>query len=159
MTRFKNFWFPLSCRTVLRTLNYVSQPATVFRRSAWEAAGPLRTDLKAAWDYDLWLRLWRQGGGVPVPHPATAFFRWTPGSISGAHFERQFREELDAAQADAGTWAPTSVVHHALAHAIVFLYKHVVSRSPAPVTEGRVDNDPPEAVRIPEHEGAEGPAP
>lgn len=159
VTRFKDFWFPLSCRAVLRTLNYVSQPATVFRRSAWEAAGPLRTDLKAAWDYDLWLRLWRQGGGVPVPHPATAFFRWTPGSISGAHFERQFREELDAAQADAGTWAPTSVVHHALAHAIVFLYKHVLSRSPAPVTEGRVDNDPPEAVRIPEHEHAEGPAP
>ena len=35
----------------------------------------------------------------------------------------------------------------------------ISSRSPAPVTEGRVDNDPPEAVRIPEHEGAEGPAP
>ena len=151
VTRFKNFFFPISCHAFIRTLNYISQPAVVFRRTAWEKAGPLRTDMKAAWDYELWLRLWRQGGGVMVPHPDMACFRWTPGSISGSSFECQFREELDAAQADAGVWAPTSIVHHALVHAVVFLYKHL-SRHPKPVAEERIDQETPETMDFPERE-------
>ena len=126
VTRFKEAWFPLSCRAAIRTLNYVSQPATLVRRTAWDAAGPLRTDLKAAWDYDLWLRLWRRGGAVRIPgRDPVAFFRWTPGSISGANYERQFREELAVARADAGRFAPTALLHRLVARGIVACYRRM----------------------------------
>ncbi len=145
VTRFKNCFFPLSCHFLIRTLNYISQPAMVFRASAFRQAGPLRTDLKAAWDYDLTLRLWHQGRPVAVPAPELAYFRWTPGSISGSHYERQFREELDAAIADTGRPSVAIFIHHLLAHSIVFLYKRVCSRNPEPVSEERIDRQPPEA--------------
>ena len=129
VTRFKEAWFPLSSRAAIRTLNYISQPSVLIRRSAWEAAGPLRTDLKAAWDYDLWLRLWRRGGAVRVPGRAPlASFRWTPGSISGANYERQFAEELAVARADAGRFAPTALLHALVARGIVFCYRRMAPK-------------------------------
>ena len=136
VTRFKEAWFPLSCRAAIRTLNYVSQPSVLVRRSAWEAAGPLRTDLKAAWDYDLWLRLWRRGGAARVRgREPVAFFRWTPDSISGANYERQFAEELAVARADAGRFAPTALLHRLVAWGIVFCYRRMAPR-PAAAPEG-----------------------
>lgn len=122
ITFFKEFWYPLSSRFVIRVLNYISQPAMVFRRSAFELAGPLRTDLHAAWDYDLTLRLWRHGGCVRVKRPAMACFRWTPHSISGRGYKRQFAEELACAVDDAGKWAFSSIVHRFVCWGIVFCY-------------------------------------
>jgi len=129
VTRFKEFWYPLSCRPLIQTLNYVSQPAMLFRRQAFERAGPLRLDLKAAWDYDFLLRLWRHGGAVRVPRPALACFRWTPGSISGQHFSTQFREELHIAAADAGRWAPQTLAHGLVRWGIVGMYR-IMTRKP-----------------------------
>ncbi|HZZ95357.1 MAG TPA: glycosyltransferase family 2 protein [Usitatibacter sp.] len=43
----------------------VSQPATLIRRSAWEAVGGLDESLHYAMDYDLWWRLYRRFG-APV---------------------------------------------------------------------------------------------
>jgi glycosyltransferase involved in cell wall biosynthesis len=40
----------------------VSQPATLIRRSAWEAVGGLDTTLNTAMDYDLWWKLYRRFG-------------------------------------------------------------------------------------------------
>ena len=125
--RFKEMCYPFSCRFLLQTLNYVSQPAMFFRRDAWLAAGPLRTDLTAAWDYDFTLRLWRQGGGKVVWGKPLAKFRWTPGSISGSGFERQFDEELAIAKADAGAWSPQAVLHRAVRWGIVTIYRRMTS--------------------------------
>ena len=132
VTRFKDFWHPVSCRAAIRTLNYVCQPATLIRRSAWEGAGPLRTDLRAAWDYDLWLRLWRLGRPVRVPgRDPVAFFRWTPDSIGGAGYERQFAEELAVARADAGRFAPSALLHFFVARGIVACYRRMNKRDAA----------------------------
>jgi glycosyltransferase involved in cell wall biosynthesis len=128
ITRFKELWFPLACRPVVQMLNFVSQPAMVFRRRAYEQAGPLRTDLKAAWDYEFLLRLWRQGGAVRAARPALAYFRWTPSSISGQHYERQFREGYEAAVADGGRWAPQIMLHGLVRWGIVTVY-HLMARS------------------------------
>lgn len=125
VTRFKECWYPLACRPMIQTLNFVSQPAMLFRRHAFEQAGPLRVDLKAAWDYEFLLRLWRQGGAVHVGRPPLAFFRWTPGSISGRHFELQFREEYEAAAADAGRWAPQTWLHAGVRRGIVWIYNRM----------------------------------
>jgi GT2 family glycosyltransferase len=40
----------------------ISQPATLIRRSAWEAIGGLDENLHFAMDYDLWWRLFRNSG-------------------------------------------------------------------------------------------------
>ena len=82
ITRFKEAFFPISSQFTIQCLNYISQPAMFFRRSALKAAGYLREDLVAAWDYDLTLRLWRQGGAAHVPGLPLSDFRWHPGSIS-----------------------------------------------------------------------------
>ena len=122
VTRFKESLFPISSRFTIQSINYISQPAAWFRRSAFEKAGLLRTDLKAAFDYDFTLRLWRHGGGRRIPGPVLSDFRWHPGSISGRHFVRQFREEWEAARADAGPWAPQTWLHWLVQWGIVGCY-------------------------------------
>lgn len=123
ITRFKKMFFPFSGRFTFQCINYISQPATFFRREAVTRAGPLREDLKAAFDYEFLLRLWRTGGGVRIPgSPPVAAFRWHDQSISGRHFARQFKEELDAARADAGRFSIQSLVHSCVRWGIVNSY-------------------------------------
>ena len=47
-------------RLALRCI--ISQPATLIRRSAWEAVGGVDPDLHMAMDYDLWWRLFKSVG-------------------------------------------------------------------------------------------------
>jgi glycosyltransferase involved in cell wall biosynthesis len=122
ITRFKEAFFPLSSRFTIQCLNYISQPAMFFRRSAVEAAGCLREDMVAAWDYDFILRLWRRGGAAHVPGTPLADFRWHPGSISGRKFAVQFKEELQAAARDAGRLAPQTWIHGIVRWGIVGAY-------------------------------------
>lgn len=122
ITRFKEAFFPLSSRFTIQCLNYISQPAMFFRRSALEATGLLREDMVAAWDYDLTLRLWRQGGAAHVPGVPLADFRWHPGSISARKFAVQFREEFHAAARDAGWLAPQTWMHGIVRWGIVGAY-------------------------------------
>ena len=128
ITRFKEFWYPISCRFFVRILNYISQPAMVFRRSAFVAAKPLRADLKAAWDYDLTLRLWKHGGAVRIKRPELAFFRWTPDSISGRHFELQFQEDVQCVAEDAGRFALSTTVHRLCSLFIILCYTRMAKR-------------------------------
>jgi glycosyltransferase involved in cell wall biosynthesis len=122
ITRFKEMFFPVSSRFTIQCINYVSQPAMFFRRIAYEKAGPLREDLKCAWDYDLILRLWRCGGGVRVGNPPLSVFRWHEKSISGQHFRLQFKEEWDAAATDAGRFSPQALIHLGVRWGIVWSY-------------------------------------
>ena len=122
ITRFKNAFFPFSCRPLIQSINYVSQPAMFFTRAAYEKAGELREDLKAAFDYEFILRLWRCGGACAIPSPAISNFRWYPGSISGSTFRRQFQEEFDAAVSDAGRFSPQALAHWFVKHGIIWSY-------------------------------------
>jgi glycosyltransferase involved in cell wall biosynthesis len=122
ITRFKETFFPLSSRFTIQCLNYISQPAMFCRRSAMEAAGLLREDMVAAWDYDFILRLWRRGGAVRVPGTPLADFRWHPGSISARKFAVQFKEELHVAAGDAGWPAPQTWIHGIVRWGIVGAY-------------------------------------
>lgn len=49
-------------RLALRCI--ISQPATLIRRSAWEAVGGVDEKLHMAMDYDLWWRLFKQLGAL-----------------------------------------------------------------------------------------------
>jgi len=122
ITRFKEAFFPLSSRFTIQCLNYISQPAMLFRRSALETAGYLREDLVAAWDYDFILRIWRQGGAVHLSGAPLADFRWYPGSISARKFAVQFKEEFHAAARDSGWPAPQTWIHGIVRWSIVGAY-------------------------------------
>ena len=122
ITRFKEAFFPISSHFAIQCLNYISQPAMFFRRSALEAVGYLREDLVAAWDYDFILRLWRRGGAVHAPGPPLADFRWHAASISGRRFAVQFKEEFDAAARDAGSLAPQTLIHGIVRWGIIGAY-------------------------------------
>lgn len=60
--KLKRLWvepFDVS-RLALRCI--ISQPATLIRRSAWQAVGGLNENLRMAMDYDLWWRLYNRFG-------------------------------------------------------------------------------------------------
>ncbi|MEI8350723.1 MAG: glycosyltransferase family 2 protein [bacterium] len=128
ITRFKELFFPFSCRFMIQSINYISQPAMFFRRTALEQGGALREDLNAAWDYEFILRLWKRGGAVHVPGGPLAEFRWHPASISGQGFVGQFQEELDAAVADAGRYSPQVFLHRGVRWGIVTIYREMARR-------------------------------
>ncbi|MBW1959588.1 MAG: glycosyltransferase [Deltaproteobacteria bacterium] len=123
ITRFKEAFFPVTSRFAIQCLNFVSQPTLFFTRKAMEAAGRLREDLVAAWDYDFVLRLWNHGGAICLKAPAPiADFRWHHGSISGRHYAVQFKEEVEAAKRHAGALAPQTLIHHCVRWGIVGIY-------------------------------------
>ena len=122
ITLFKEFFFPLTSRFTVQSINYLSQPATFFRRSAWEKAGALRTDMVAAWDYDFILRIWRQGGAVRIGRPPLAAFRWHEESISGTSFRTQMREDWQVGAADAGIVSIQSLLHFGVWWGTVAIY-------------------------------------
>ncbi len=123
ISRFKEAFSPISCRFLIQSINYISQPAMFFRRQVRENTGLLREDLKAAWDYDYTLRLWRHGGAVSLGGAPLADFRWHEASISGTHFKRQFKEEYEAAAADAGRFSPQAVLHAGVRFGITGIYR------------------------------------
>jgi hypothetical protein len=76
----------------------------------------------AAWDYEFFLRLWSPGRGQVIEGTPISSFRWHEGSISGQNFQIQFQEELMAAAADAGKFAPQTIIHHFVRWGIVGAY-------------------------------------
>ncbi len=122
ITRFKEAFFPLSTRFTFQCLNYISQPAMFFRRSAQVAVGGLQENMVAAWDYEFMLRLWHRGGAVRIPGGPIADFRWHRNSISARKFDLQFKEELQAAARDAGRMALQTWIHRGVRWGIVGIY-------------------------------------
>lgn len=54
---YKNFWLRFGGRNTLLVLNYISQPATFWKRSLIEEIGLLDENLEYTMDYDYWLRI------------------------------------------------------------------------------------------------------
>jgi glycosyltransferase involved in cell wall biosynthesis len=122
ITRFKEMFFPISSRFTFQVINYISQPALFFRKSALDAVGFLREDMVAAWDYDFFMRLWLHGHGGVIDEKPVAAFRWHEQSISGRNFHVQFQEELAVARQYTGAWSPQTLLHHLVRFGIVGAY-------------------------------------
>ena len=69
----------------------VPQPGALFRRSAFDAAGGLRTDLGWAFDFDLFIRL-AKIGKLKYVNSTLAQFRWHPESLSVEHRNNSVKE-------------------------------------------------------------------
>ena len=96
VTRYKNLSLKKFSYYRLLMENYISQPAVFFRRSLIEKAGPLRTDLRFAMDYDLWLRFGKRCPASVIPEYLSDFRRHSQ-SLSENHTARQFEEQYAVA--------------------------------------------------------------
>lgn len=73
---------------------FIAQPATLIRRSAWEKAGGLDVDLHMALDYELWWRLYRQGGRLKYVRKFIASNRRHAATKTTRQRERHYREAM-----------------------------------------------------------------
>lgn len=97
ITAYKNLWLALGSARALEVLNFISQPATFWRRSLGQRVGPLDEGLHYTMDYDYWLRL-GQHGPPAILDRYLADFRVHPASKGGTGAARQFAEELATAR-------------------------------------------------------------
>ena len=73
-----------SRRRLLHYSDFIVQPATFFRRAAFEAVGGLDPSLNWAMDYDLWLKFAAAGFKVAYLPRVLANYRWLGDSKSAA---------------------------------------------------------------------------
>jgi GT2 family glycosyltransferase len=69
----------------------IPQPGALFRRTAFERVGGLRTDLGWAFDFDLFIRL-SKVGKLRFLNQTLAKFRWHPESLSVEHRKKSVAE-------------------------------------------------------------------
>ena len=79
-------------RLALRCI--ISQPATLIRRQAWEAARGLDPTLHLAMDYDLWWRLLQQQGPLHFVDADIAINRVHPKTKTQTHRMQHYREAI-----------------------------------------------------------------
>ena len=97
ITAYKNFWLRLNNYKVLLVLDYISQPATFWRRNLIESVGSFDETLRYAMDYDYSLRVGRHFK-LWVLNDYLASFRVHLNSKAGASAHAQFDSDLDIAQ-------------------------------------------------------------
>lgn len=98
ITWYKNVLGYFYSRNLLLCENYINQPATFWKARLWrKVSGNLNTKYKAAWDYELWLKMAQISKAIHI-REYLALFRRTEGTISETYFEKQFYEELKIAK-------------------------------------------------------------
>jgi glycosyltransferase involved in cell wall biosynthesis len=94
---YKNFWLQARVPYSIFVLNFISQPATFWRRSLIERVGFLNQHLNYALDYEYWLRLYLHYPPFVIKD-VLACFRWHSGSKSGSTCRAQFDEQYQVAR-------------------------------------------------------------
>lgn len=98
ITHYKNFWLRFRSYKILQVLNYISQPATFWRKSVFDELGPLDESLHYTMDYEYWLRIGKQYRLYSLPQEL-AVFRLHANSKSGSTASKQFDEQYSVASA------------------------------------------------------------
>ncbi len=120
ITIYKNIIGYFYSRNILFCENYINQPSTFWRMSLWKKACPLNPKYKAAWDYELWLKM-AQISSAHHLRDYLASFRRCEGTISETHFEQQFNEELKISR-EYGTRVHAAI-HTLLIKLRILIYK------------------------------------
>ncbi len=111
---------------------FICQPSVFLRRDAWQAAGGLDEGLKAAFDFDLWLRLFRSSPGrIGFIDAVQAHSRLHEGGITLRFRERVAREGIEVIARHLGT-AP---VNWLLTHLQELVERHPFTDSLLPPGE------------------------
>lgn len=97
ITLYKDFWLRIKSYRALLVLNYVSQPATFWRKEVTDAVGGFDESLGYAMDYDYWLRVGRSFKLWVLPD-YLASFRVHPDSKAGSSAHAQFDSQFEIAK-------------------------------------------------------------
>ncbi|MBN1439938.1 MAG: glycosyltransferase [Anaerolineales bacterium] len=97
ITCYKNFWLWVNSQRILKIINFISQPATFWRRSVMEKIGYLDENIHYAMDYDYWLRIGRLYP-LHIIWKNLACFRIHPNSKAGSSANKQFDSEMEIAR-------------------------------------------------------------
>ena len=81
---------------------FICQPATLIRRSAWQAVEGVDTRLSMAMDYDLWWRLYRRFGPPPMVDAEVAANREHAGTKTNSRRRQHYREAMAVVRAHYG---------------------------------------------------------
>lgn len=121
VTAYKNMWLKHYQYWSLLILNYISQPATFWRRSLLTEVGYLNKTEHLVMDYDLWCRFGRRYS----PKVITAYlagFRLYATSKSGQRYVQQFQQEYMVAKRYTRNWLILGL-HKIHSTMIVLCYK------------------------------------
>jgi glycosyltransferase involved in cell wall biosynthesis len=97
ITAYKIFCLKRYSYNYLLAENFISQPATFWRREVLETVGMFDEKQQLVMDYEYWLRVGEKYQ-LDYIDDYLADFRWYPGSKSGNNFYKQFKEELGVAK-------------------------------------------------------------
>ena len=119
ITLYKNLWLKSRSRRALMILNYISQPATFWRRDVLAKVGGFDESLVYAMDYDYWLRVGRHYR-LWTLDDYLASFRVHPASKAGSSASAQFKSDLNILRrhADSRLIALLHAAHNAVAVAV-----------------------------------------
>jgi glycosyltransferase involved in cell wall biosynthesis len=122
ITAYKNWLLRRYSLPLYLTQNFVSAPATFFRRTVLEELGGFDERYRISVDYDLQLRFARRGDPIVLERDL-ACFRMTEGTLSMAGFETQFREHAEQARRHGGGHRVPVLVNQMTSRAIVLAYR------------------------------------
>ncbi len=111
ITLYKNILLNLHSVPLLLAENYISQPATFWRREVLDEVGLFNEEEHLVMDYEYWLRIVTKYGDGYFLNDYLANFRYYDTSKSGSRFKEQFRDELRVAR-KYGMNYPLSILLH-----------------------------------------------
>jgi len=120
ITLYKNLLSLLGGRNLLLCENYINQPATFWRKEFWNLTGGMSEKLRAAFDYELWLKMYKLSNPFFL-RQYLAKFRRHDLSISEKFTRMQFGEELTIAKQYGGLLH--GLIHDFNRRKILFFYK------------------------------------
>lgn len=97
ITQYKNLLLRRYRYWLLLIVNYISQPATFWRRTLLAEVGYLNEAEHLVMDYDLWCRFGQRYPATPIKHYLAGFRLYTS-SKSGQRFKQQFQQEYAVAK-------------------------------------------------------------
>jgi len=127
VTAYKNLLLRHYSFGLYLTHNFVSAPATFFRRGALDAVGGFDERYRISVDYDLQLRVARLGDPIVLPRTLAAF-RMQDGTLSMSGFERQFAEHAEQARRHGEGHRLAVALNGLLSRAIVVAYRGLRAR-------------------------------
>lgn len=96
ITKYKNFWLFINQFRIMFILNYISQPATFWRKRVTDEIGGFNEELHLTLDYDYWIRI----GSLYKLHIIRQYisnFRVHSRSKGGTTANQQFNSEYEVA--------------------------------------------------------------
>lgn len=128
ISSYKNFWLFINSYQVLKVLDYISQPASFWRREVFDEFGGFDEDLQYAMDYDFSLRVGEKFK-LWVLHDYLAAYRIHPSSKAGSSVAAQFEADFQIAQRYSSSKFLTQLhkLHNAL---IINIYRMLLIQAP-----------------------------